>query len=98
MNVYFATSQYVFLEAQPEQKLPFFFLLTNPTLSKGRGPEISRRGPLYLVPSLSSIKQVSQAICVNVIRLRKYGSLFSLLRGEHKLCEWEGVTAHPTVE
>ena len=76
MNVYFATSQYVFLEAQPEQKLPFFFLLTNTTTSKGRGPEISRRGPLYQFPSLSSIKQVSQAICMNVIRLRKYGSLF----------------------
>ena len=66
MNAYFATSQYVFLEAQSEQKLPSFFLLAN----------ISRCGPIYLCPSTSSIKLVLCAICVNVIRLRIYSSLF----------------------
>ena len=79
--MYFATSQHVFLEAQPEQKLPSYFLLPNPTPSKegegggGRGAEISSCGHLYL-PSLSPIEQVLHAICVNIIILRKHSSPF----------------------
>ena len=60
MNVYFATSQYVFLEAQTEQKLPSFFLLTNPTLSNWEGEEISRCSALYL-SSLSKFYKASFA-------------------------------------
>jgi hypothetical protein len=67
MNVYFATSQHVFLEAQPEQTLPPFLLLANLTPSGG-GLKFLNVAPSNYLLSLSSIKQVLHAICVNVIR------------------------------